>query len=77
MIDKLFTIIEKFSRLMEKKKGDSCRMGKQENEEEQHHEFSEIVKKAYERGLCEGGITVQELIDDLKIDLMKITTNNI
>lgn len=50
-------------------------MGKKENEEEQHREFSEIVKKAYERGLHEGGITVQDLIEDLKLDLMKLTAN--
>lgn len=50
-------------------------MGKKENEEEQQHEFSEIVKKAYDRGMHEGGITVQELIDDLKIDLIKLTAH--
>lgn len=51
-------------------------MGKKENEEElEQHEFSDIVKKAYERGLHEGGITVQELINDLKIDLLKLKAN--
>lgn len=32
-------------------------------------EFSEIVKKAYEKGLHEDGITVNKLIEDLKADL--------
>jgi hypothetical protein len=36
------------------------------------NEFFDIVKKAYDRGLSERGLTVQQLIDDLKNDLLKL-----
>jgi hypothetical protein len=36
------------------------------------NEFFDIVKKAYDRGLSEHGLTVQQLLDDLKNDLLKL-----
>ncbi|MGG1678267.1 hypothetical protein ACIFOT_21385 [Neobacillus sp. NRS-1170] len=32
-------------------------------------DFSEIVKKAYEKGLNENGMTPEKLIEDIKVDL--------
>jgi hypothetical protein len=34
--------------------------------------FSDIVKKAYDRGINDQGVTVHKLIEDLKIDLIKL-----
>jgi hypothetical protein len=34
--------------------------------------FSDIVKKAYDRGISDQGVTVSKLIEDLKIDLIKM-----
>jgi hypothetical protein len=36
------------------------------------NEFFDIVKKAYDRGVSDQGVTVAKLIEDLKIDLMKM-----
>ncbi|WP_419955133.1 hypothetical protein ACN6MT_06100 [Neobacillus niacini] len=36
------------------------------------NDFSAIVKKAYDRGVSDHGITVQQLLEDLKVDLLKI-----
>jgi hypothetical protein len=48
-------------------------MGNEANKEEfSLNEFSDIVKKAYNRGVNDTGITVAKLIEDLKIDLMKM-----
>jgi hypothetical protein len=35
-------------------------------------DFSEIVKKAYEKGISDGTITVEKLIEDIKSDLLKM-----
>jgi hypothetical protein len=48
-------------------------MGKRNNKEEfAQSEFFDIVKKAYDRGVNDQGLTVAKLIEDLKIDLKKI-----
>jgi hypothetical protein len=36
------------------------------------NDFSSIVKKAYDRGVNDQGATVAKLIEDIKIDLMKM-----
>jgi hypothetical protein len=38
-------------------------------------EFSEIVKKAYEKGHNEDGITISKLIEELKMDLKNMMIN--
>lgn len=40
------------------------------------NDFSEIVKRAYERGLSDYGITVEKLIEDIKNDLMELKKAN-
>jgi hypothetical protein len=35
-------------------------------------DFSEIVRKAYEKGTSDGTITLQELIEEIKSDLLKM-----
>lgn len=35
-------------------------------------DFSEIVKKAYEKGRTEEGITISKLVEELKMDLRKM-----
>ncbi|MEH7252012.1 hypothetical protein V7111_07785 [Neobacillus niacini] len=35
-------------------------------------DFSDIVKKAYDRGVSDQGVTVAKLIEDLKIDLLNM-----
>lgn len=35
-------------------------------------DFSEILRKAYEKGLHDGTITVEKLIEDIKSDLLKM-----
>jgi hypothetical protein len=45
---------------------------KDKEEEFSPNEFFDIVKKAYDRGLSEHGITVQQLLEDLKHDLLKL-----
>lgn len=45
-------------------------MGEKNNKAEQSMTgFSDIVKKAYDRGISDQGATVAKLIEDLKIDL--------
>lgn len=41
-------------------------------EESMTNDFSDIVKKAYDRGLNDQGVTVNKLIEDLKLDLLKL-----
>lgn len=49
-------------------------MGERKHKEEfSSNEFSAIVKKAYERGINDSGMTVQQLLADLKNDLRKLT----
>ncbi|WP_342433489.1 hypothetical protein [Neobacillus sp. FSL H8-0543] len=50
-------------------------MGLKENNEDLQEEFSEIIKRAYERGLNETGMTVQKLMEELKIDLRNMKVN--
>lgn len=38
-------------------------------------DFSEIVKKAYEKGHNEEGITISKLIEELKLDLKNLIIN--
>ncbi|MDM5329827.1 hypothetical protein [Neobacillus sp. CF12] len=45
-------------------------MGSKNDKEE--NEFFDIVKKAYDRGVNDNGVTVAKLIEDLKIDLRKM-----
>ena len=48
-------------------------MGNNTNKEESlTSDFSDIVKKAYERGRNDQGVTVMKLIEDLKLDLLKL-----
>jgi hypothetical protein len=48
-------------------------MGKQDNKREfSTNEFSAIVKKAYDSGLTDQGMTVQQLLEDIKHDLLKL-----
>ncbi|WP_193747739.1 hypothetical protein [Neobacillus niacini] len=48
-------------------------MGEKDNKEEfSVNEFSAIVKKAYDRGKSDDGMTVQKLLVDLKHDLLKL-----
>jgi hypothetical protein len=37
--------------------------------------FSEIIKKAYEKGISESDVTIQKLMEDLKTDLKKLIIN--
>jgi hypothetical protein len=48
-------------------------MGSSKKEEEfPPNEFFDIVKKAYDRGVNDRGLTVQQLLEELKHDLMKL-----
>jgi hypothetical protein len=38
-------------------------------------DFSEIIRKAYEKGISDGTITVEKMIEDLKLDLLKLKAN--
>ncbi|WP_462410332.1 hypothetical protein [Neobacillus sp. Marseille-QA0830] len=40
-------------------------------------DFSEILRKAYEKGSTETEMTVQQLIEYLKIDLQQLVVNDI
>ena len=60
------------------KKGENCLMGEKRSKDEfSANEFSEIVKRAYDRGLSDQGMTVQQLLADLKNDLLKLKFTNI
>lgn len=52
------------------KKGEICLMGEKK---EDLNDFSAIVKKAYDRGKSDHGLTVEKLLDELKNDLKKLT----
>ncbi|MEH7111495.1 hypothetical protein V7124_03825 [Neobacillus niacini] len=53
-------------------------MGEKNSKEEiSDNEFSDIVKKAYDRGMSDHGMTVQQLLADLKNDLLKLKVPNI
>ncbi|MEH7494532.1 hypothetical protein [Neobacillus niacini] len=48
-------------------------MGEKNNKRElSANEFSAIVKKAYDRGRSDHGMTVQQLLQDIKHDLLKL-----
>lgn len=38
-------------------------------------DFSEIIRRAYEKGTSDGTITVEKMIEELKYDLMKLKVN--
>jgi hypothetical protein len=38
-------------------------------------DFSEIIRKAYEKGISDGTITVEKMIEDLKLELLKLKAN--
>jgi len=40
-------------------------------------DFSEILRKAYEKGSKEDGLTVQQLIEHLKVDLQQLVVEDI
>ncbi|MCD4838324.1 hypothetical protein LRS37_05440 [Neobacillus sedimentimangrovi] len=48
---------------------------KQERTNQANVEFTRIVKKAYEKGVNETEITVEELLEDIKRDLKQIVMN--
>lgn len=39
------------------------------------NDFSEIVKKAFNRGINDHGVTVEQLLEELKSDLRKMKAN--
>ncbi|MED3623914.1 hypothetical protein P4482_03985 [Neobacillus thermocopriae] len=45
---------------------------KQERTNQVNVDFTEIVKKAYEKGVNETEMTVEKLLEDLKTDLKQI-----
>lgn len=49
-------------------------MGEKRSREEQP-QFTDIVKKAYNRGRSEQDVTVQKLLNELKSDLKKMRIN--
>jgi hypothetical protein len=68
----LFNRIEK----SEKTRGDLLLMGgKLAEEYELRSDFSEILRKAYIKGISDGTITVEKMIEELKLDLMKLKAN--
>lgn len=46
--------------------------GKLVKEYKLQSDFSEIIKRAYEKGISDGTITVEKLIEDIKSDLLKM-----
>lgn len=46
--------------------------GKLSEEYKLQSDFSKIVRKAYEKGISDGKITVEKLIEDIKSDLLKM-----
>lgn len=40
-------------------------------------DFSEIVRKAYEKGTSDRTITLEKLIEDIKLDLQKLRADKI
>jgi hypothetical protein len=60
----------------ENMRGDLSEMGGKLAEEYQlMSDFSEILRKAYEKGISDGAITVEKMIEDLRLDLMKLKVN--
>jgi hypothetical protein len=49
--------------------------GKLAEEYQLRSDFSEILKKAYKKGISDGTITVEKMIEDLKLDLVKLKVN--
>jgi hypothetical protein len=59
---------EKFNRIETFKKGVTCQMrGKGEIQ----NNFEKVIINAYEKGTTDSAITVQKLIEDIKVDLAK------
>lgn len=60
----------------ENTRGDLSQMGgKLAEEYKLRSDFSEIIRRAYEKGISDGTITVEKMIEDLKLDLLKIKHN--
>jgi hypothetical protein len=60
----------------ENMRGDLLQMGgKLAEEYKLRSDFSEIIRKAYEKGISDGTITVEKMIDELKSDLLKLKVN--
>jgi hypothetical protein len=38
-------------------------------------DFSELIRRAYEKGISDGTITVEKMIEELKLDLLKLKAN--
>jgi hypothetical protein len=54
-------------------RGDFWQMGgKFSKEYKLQSDFGEIVKRAYEKGISDGTITVEKLLEDIKSDLLKM-----
>jgi hypothetical protein len=51
-------------------------MGEKRSREEQP-QFTDIVKKAYDRGISEQEVTVEKLMEELKVDLKKMRSTHV
>jgi hypothetical protein len=49
--------------------------GKLAKEYKLQSDFSEILRRAYEKGISDGTITIEKMIEDLKTELLKITAD--
>lgn len=53
-------------------------MGEKRRREEQPQcGFTDIVKKAYDRGMSEQEVTVEKLMEELKVDLKKMRSTHV
>jgi hypothetical protein len=60
----------------ENTRGDLSQMGGKLAEMYQlQSDFSDIIRKAYEKGISDGTITVEKMIEDLKSALLKMKAN--
>jgi hypothetical protein len=76
MIGKSFTKTVEFNRMIEMEEEGGGNLSKESKREHPESAFSDIVKKAYDRGMSEQGVTVKKLVEELKSDLIKIRLNN-
>jgi hypothetical protein len=76
MIGKSFTKTVEFNRMIEMEEEGGGNLSKESKREQPESAFSDIVKKAYDRGRSEQGVTVKKLVEELKSDLIKIKSNN-
>ena len=54
------------------KKGDFCQMAGEKDEKQSKESFTEIIQKAYENGKNDQNMTLNKLLEELKIDLKRI-----